>query len=148
MWQRRQIPNTIAHSPAASRTVTVSFFAAALSTWRAAHVAVPEMHADAVSLDAVVKLSIKAVPGARTALLVGTEGAGLPPGILAGSRTVAIPMRAGFDSLNVATASGIALHHLRACAMPPHAAGGQRRPGDGPGGADPATSAAGQARLP
>ena len=88
------------------------------------------------------------VPGARTALLLGTEGAGLPPGILAGSRTVAIPMRAGFDSLNVATASGIALHHRRACAMPPHAAGGQRRPGDDPGGADPATSAAGQARLP
>ena len=47
---------TIGHRPPpAFRTVTVSFFAAALSTWRAAHVAVPEMHADTVSLDAVVK---------------------------------------------------------------------------------------------
>jgi S1-C subfamily serine protease len=59
--------------------VTVSFFAAALSTWRAAHVAVPEMHADTVPLDAVVKLSIKAVPEARTADTLGAEreGAGV-----------------------------------------------------------------------
>jgi S1-C subfamily serine protease len=56
--------------------VTVSFFAAALSTWRAAHIAVPEMHADTVSLDGVVKLSIKAVPGARTADTLGAEREG------------------------------------------------------------------------
>jgi tRNA G18 (ribose-2'-O)-methylase SpoU len=48
----------------------------------------------------------------RTALLLGTEGPGLPPDILARTRTVRIPMAPGFDSLNVATASGIALHHL------------------------------------
>ena len=48
----------------------------------------------------------------RTALLLGAEGPGLPPALLALTRTVRIPMTAGFDSLNVATASGIALHHL------------------------------------
>jgi tRNA G18 (ribose-2'-O)-methylase SpoU len=48
----------------------------------------------------------------RTALLLGTEGPGLPPDILGQVRTVRIPMADGFDSLNVATASGIALHHL------------------------------------
>ena len=64
------------HRPPAFSTVTVSFFAAALSTWRAAHVAVPEMHADSVPLDAVVKLSIKAVPNARTADTLGAEREG------------------------------------------------------------------------
>jgi tRNA G18 (ribose-2'-O)-methylase SpoU len=48
----------------------------------------------------------------RIALLLGAEGPGLPPDILARTRTVRIPMTEGFDSLNVATASGIALHHL------------------------------------
>lgn len=51
----------------------------------------------------------------RTALIVGAEGAGLPEAVLARTRTVRIPMAGGFDSLNVATASGIALHHLTAC---------------------------------
>jgi tRNA G18 (ribose-2'-O)-methylase SpoU len=51
-------------------------------------------------------------PRGPTALLLGAEGAGLPPEILARARGVRIPMREGFDSLNVATASGIALHHL------------------------------------
>lgn len=53
----------------------------------------------------------------RTALLLGAEGAGLPPAVLARTRGVRIPMAAGFDSLNVATASGIALHHLAAVDM-------------------------------
>jgi S1-C subfamily serine protease len=56
--------------------VTVSFFAAALSTWRAAHLSVPELHADDAPLDAVVKLSIKAVPNARTAENLGAEREG------------------------------------------------------------------------
>ena len=51
----------------------------------------------------------------RAALLVGAEGPGLAPDLLARTRTVSIPMAAGFDSLNVATAAAIALHHL-ACA--------------------------------
>lgn len=51
-------------------------------------------------------------PSRRTALLLGAEGPGLPPDLLARTRTVSIPMSGGFDSLNVATTSGIALHHL------------------------------------
>jgi tRNA G18 (ribose-2'-O)-methylase SpoU len=51
-------------------------------------------------------------PSRRTALLLGAEGPGLPSELLARTRTVSIPMSGGFDSLNVATTSGIALHHL------------------------------------
>jgi len=56
--------------------VTVSFFTAALSAWRAAHIAVPELRADGVPLEAVVKLSIKAVQDARTAESLGAEREG------------------------------------------------------------------------
>lgn len=48
----------------------------------------------------------------RVAVLLGAEGAGLPADILGRSHTVRIPMAPGFDSLNVATASGIVLHCL------------------------------------
>lgn len=48
----------------------------------------------------------------RAAILMGAEGSGLPAKVLARARTVRIPMADGFDSLNVATASGIVLHHL------------------------------------
>jgi len=48
----------------------------------------------------------------RTAVLLGSEGHGLPDELLARTQTVRIPMAEGFDSLNVATASGIVLHHL------------------------------------
>jgi tRNA G18 (ribose-2'-O)-methylase SpoU len=48
----------------------------------------------------------------KVAVLFGAEGAGLPDAILRRVRTVRIPMAAGLDSLNVATASGIVLHHL------------------------------------
>ena len=53
-------------------------------------------------------------PAERTAILFGAEGPGLAPEILALARTVRIPMSGDFDSLNVATASGIVLHHLAA----------------------------------
>jgi serine protease Do len=56
--------------------VTVSFFAAALSAWRAAHLAVPDLRADAIPPLAIVKLSIKAVPNARTADNLGAEREG------------------------------------------------------------------------
>jgi tRNA G18 (ribose-2'-O)-methylase SpoU len=49
------------------------------------------------------------------ALIVGAEGPGLPEAVMRRCRRVAIPMAEGFDSLNVATAAAIALHHLRAC---------------------------------
>lgn len=48
----------------------------------------------------------------RIAVLLGSEGHGLPDELLARTQTVRIPMTPGFDSLNVATASGIVLHHL------------------------------------
>ncbi len=50
-----------------------------------------------------------AEPSQRTALLLGTEGEGLPKALLEKLKTVKIPMSSSFDSLNVATASGIAL---------------------------------------
>ena len=51
----------------------------------------------------------------RLALWLGSEGGGLSAEVLARiERRVAIPMGPGADSLNVATASGIALHHYRA----------------------------------
>jgi tRNA G18 (ribose-2'-O)-methylase SpoU len=49
----------------------------------------------------------------RVAVLLGAEGAGLPASVLAGGRTVRIPMAPGWDSLNVAAASAIVLHELR-----------------------------------
>lgn len=51
-------------------------------------------------------------PSTRTAALFGAEGPGLPDEVLARTRTARIPMAGGFDSLNVATTSGIVLHHL------------------------------------
>ncbi|TFU03655.1 RNA methyltransferase [Polymorphobacter arshaanensis] len=48
----------------------------------------------------------------RIALLLGAEGPGLPDALLARARAVAIPIVPGFDSLNVATSSGIALAHF------------------------------------
>ena len=51
-------------------------------------------------------------PPDRVAVLFGTEGVGLPQSILARVQSVRIPMAGELDSLNVATASGIVLHHL------------------------------------
>lgn len=49
----------------------------------------------------------------RFALLVGNEGEGLSPKwIELADRRITIPMRNGTDSLNVAVATGIFLHHL------------------------------------
>lgn len=48
-------------------------------------------------------------PGQRLALLAGTEGEGLPAGIIEQIKTLRIEQAPGMDSLNVATASGIAL---------------------------------------
>ena len=56
-------------------------------------------------------LSATRVQG-RVAALFGSEGPGLSPEIMARTRTVRIPMSGAFDSLNVATTSGIVLHHL------------------------------------
>ena len=63
--------------------------------------------ADAEPIDALGR-----DPG-RVALLLGAEGSGLTPATLgAADRRVRIPMAAGMDSLNVATAAAIAFHRL------------------------------------
>jgi serine protease Do len=56
--------------------MTPSFFAAALSTWRVVNAQVPGAAVEVGPLDAIVKLSIKAVPGARTAETLGAEREG------------------------------------------------------------------------
>ncbi|MES0030420.1 RNA methyltransferase [Mesorhizobium sp. M0040] len=48
----------------------------------------------------------------RLALYLGTEGEGLPESLLARLQTLRIGMAQDFDSLNVAAASAIALHHF------------------------------------
>jgi tRNA G18 (ribose-2'-O)-methylase SpoU len=50
--------------------------------------------------------------GSRVAALFGAEGPGLAPDLLARTRTVRIEMAQGFDSLNVATTSGMVLYQL------------------------------------
>ena len=54
----------------------------------------------------------RAPTGGRVAIVLGAEGPGLPNHVLAACETVGIPMSGGFDSLNVATAGAIALHHF------------------------------------
>jgi tRNA G18 (ribose-2'-O)-methylase SpoU len=51
-------------------------------------------------------------PLARLAVIMGAEGPGLNLKILQACEGVRIDMHGGFDSLNVATTSGIVLHHL------------------------------------
>jgi tRNA G18 (ribose-2'-O)-methylase SpoU len=51
-------------------------------------------------------------PGPRNAVLLGAEGPGLSPDLIDRARSLRIDMAGGFDSLNVATTSGIVLHHL------------------------------------
>ena len=63
------------------------------------------------------EIPIASVPSAeRVALVVGTEGEGLPADILARFGTARIPQAPGLDSLNVATATGIALYSVASAA--------------------------------
>ena len=55
-------------------------------------------------------------PGPRTAVILGAEGPGLSADLIRRVQSVQIAMSAGFDSLNVATTSGIVLHHIATCA--------------------------------
>lgn len=50
------------------------------------------------------------------ALMVGSEGPGLPRAVIERCRAVGVPMAGGFDSLNVAVASALALHHVTSSA--------------------------------
>jgi tRNA G18 (ribose-2'-O)-methylase SpoU len=59
------------------------------------------------------KSDIREVPSAtRMALLTGTEGEGLPAHVMATIHTARIAQAPGLDSLNAATATGIALHAI------------------------------------
>lgn len=65
------------------------------------------------------EVDLAATPRApRVAALFGAEGPGLPAALMDRALKVRIPMAAGFDSLNVATASGVVLHHLSRVARP------------------------------
>jgi len=55
-------------------------------------------------------------PHHRTAVILGAEGPGLSADLIQRVPSVRIAMSAGFDSLNVATTSGIVLHHISASA--------------------------------
>lgn len=50
--------------------------------------------------------------GGRAAIVLGPEGPGLEPELIARCEPVGIRMSGGFDSLNVAVAGAIALHHF------------------------------------
>jgi tRNA G18 (ribose-2'-O)-methylase SpoU len=59
------------------------------------------------------KTPLRALPaGNRTALLLGTEGEGLPPALMARINTARIAQMPGLDSLNVATAAALSLHEM------------------------------------
>lgn len=51
-------------------------------------------------------------PPQKTAIVLGTEGDGLPASTLDKLQTLRVEISDNFDSLNVATTSGIVLHHL------------------------------------
>jgi len=46
----------------------------------------------------------------RAAFLLGSEGTGLPERLIAAAQPLAVDIAPEFDSLNVATTSGIVLH--------------------------------------
>jgi len=71
------------------------------------------MQLAATVLDPTAEPLAQATRPDRFALLLGSEGHGLPPEIVAlCQRKITIPMRAGTDSLNVAVAAGILLNHF------------------------------------
>ncbi len=66
-----------------------------------------------VALSPSGKIAIEQVkPARRLALVLGAEGPGLSPEVLGRTKPVRIAMAPGFDSLNVAAASAIAMHRL------------------------------------
>lgn len=99
-------------------TLTVPFAIAdewrdALDTLRRAGYLLVALTPSAGAIDIADAASAPELAGRRLALLVGSEGAGLDDQTLArADLRVAIKMAAGVDSLNVATATGIALHRL------------------------------------
>lgn len=70
----------------------------------------------ALSPDAAEELHTVRRRPKRLALVLGTEGPGLPQSTLERLPALRIAMSSRFDSLNVAAASAVALHHFRYCA--------------------------------
>jgi tRNA G18 (ribose-2'-O)-methylase SpoU len=69
---------------------------------------------DAIALSPGGESDIRNVErSSRMALFLGTEGEGLPDNLLKAMKTARISIVPGFDSLNVAATSAIALHQLR-----------------------------------
>jgi tRNA G18 (ribose-2'-O)-methylase SpoU len=86
---------------------------AALYTLRRAGYLLVALTPAAGAIDIADAVKAPELAGRRLALLVGSEGAGLDDQTLARADfRVAIKMAPGVDSLNVATATGIALHRL------------------------------------
>lgn len=86
--------------------------AAGLTALRAAGYALVALTPDRGAED-IAAMADRRWPSARLALLLGAEGAGLSEGTRrAADLCVRIPMAPGADSVNVATACGIALHRL------------------------------------
>ena len=68
---------------------------------------------EALALTPSAAEPLSAVKGkGRQALLLGSEGPGLPDEVIRRCRPVGIPMAGGFDSLNVAATSAVALHQM------------------------------------
>jgi tRNA G18 (ribose-2'-O)-methylase SpoU len=95
---------------------------ARLAPWPAALAQVAEAGFDIVAMDPAARDTIASVqPSRRVAVLVGAEGPGLSAAAAAlATRRVRIPMAAGVDSLNVATALAIALDRLGSSANSAH----------------------------
>ncbi len=77
----------------------------------AAALAAGSFEAFALSPRGTTKLRLASY-GERVALYLGTEGTGLPENLMARMKTLRIAMAEGVDSLNVAAASAVALHHF------------------------------------
>jgi tRNA G18 (ribose-2'-O)-methylase SpoU len=96
-------------------SLTVPFARATASSTLIAAARAAGFHLVALSprSDARPLAALSDVPD-RVALLLGTEGAGLSEAAMgAAEELVRVEMEPGFDSLNVATTSGIALHAIR-----------------------------------
>ncbi len=86
---------------------------------------------DAIALSPSGSIELaELAPAPRTAVLLGAEGPGLAPALIARATSVRIPMTPDFDSLNVATTSGIVLHHLMSMAKRPAPLGQTRATND------------------
>ena len=72
-----------------------------------------ELVATVIDPDATPLREINITPNQKRAILLGNEGDGLPEDLVAlCNEKVRIPMHADIDSLNVAVAAGIVLHHF------------------------------------